>query len=246
MSDKKSVLILGASSDMAKATALRYAKAGYPLILAARDTAMLERDASDIALRYGTEAKTAVFDVTDTANHGTFFESLKEEVEGVISFIGFMGEQETSQKDFDQVGQVVMTNYTGLISIFELFAADFEAKQSGFLVGVSSVAGDRGRKSNYIYGSAKAGFSTYLSGLRNRLFESGVQVLTVKPGFVNTKMTEGMDLPAKLTAEPAEAAEDIFAAQQKGKDVIYTKWFWRYIMLIIKSIPEIIFKRLSL
>ena len=246
MSDKKSVLILGASSDMAKATALRYAKAGYPLILAARDTVMLERDASDIQLRYGVAVQTVPFDVTDTASHPDFFETHKENVEGVISFIGFMGEQETSQKDFKQAEQVVMSNYTGLISVFELFAADFEAKESGFLVGVSSVAGDRGRKSNYIYGSAKAGFSAYLSGLRNRLYESGVRVLTVKPGFVNTKMTEGMDLPAKLTAEPSEVAEDIFSGQQKGKDVIYTKWFWRFIMLIITAIPESIFKRLSL
>lgn len=246
MSDKKSILILGASSDMAKATALRYAKAGYPLILAARDTAMLERDASDINLRYGIEVNTVTFDVTDTATHPDFFKMHKNTVEGVISFVGFMGEQETSQKDFAQAERVVMTNYTGLISVFELFAAEFEARKSGFLAGVSSVAGDRGRKSNYIYGSAKAAFSAYLSGLRNRLYESGVQVLTVKPGFVNTKMTEGMDLPRKLTAEPSDVAEDIFSAQQKGNDVIYTKWFWRFIMLIITSIPEKIFKRLSL
>lgn len=246
MSDKKTVLILGASSDMAKATALRYAKAGYPLVLAARDTTMLERDASDINLRYGVEVRTVPFDVTDTASHPDFFNTHKDAVEGLISFIGFMGEQETSQKDFNQAEQIVMSNYTGLISIFELFAAEFEAQKAGFLVGVSSVAGDRGRKSNYIYGSAKAAFSAYLSGLRNRLFESSVQVLTVKPGFVNTKMTEGMELPQKLTAEPSEVAEDIFIAQQKGKDVIYTKWFWRFIMLIIRSIPEKIFKRLSL
>ncbi len=246
MSDKKNVLILGAASDMAKATALRYAKAGYPLILAARDTSVLERDASDINLRYGVEVHTALFDVTDTASHPAFFETYKDTVEGVISFIGFMGEQERSQKDFAQAERVVMTNYTGLISIFELFAAAFEAQKEGFLIGVSSVAGDRGRKSNYIYGSAKAGFSAYLSGLRNRLFESGVPVLTVKPGFVRTKMTEGMELPEKLTAEPADVAEDIFTAQQKGKEVIYTKWFWRFIMLIITSIPEKIFKRLSL
>jgi len=246
MSEKKSILILGASSDMAKATALRYAKAGYPLVLAARDTQMLERDASDIHLRYGVSVQTVAFDVTDTASHPAFFDSLKDTVEGMISFVGFMGEQEASQKDFSQAERVVMSNYTGLVSIFELFAADFEAKQSGFLIGVSSVAGDRGRKSNYIYGSAKAGFTAYLSGLRNRLYASGVQVLTVKPGFVRTKMTEGMELPEKLTAEPSEVAEDIFSAQQKGKDVIYTKWFWRFIMLIITAIPEKIFKRLSL
>lgn len=246
MTHLKSVLILGAGSDMAKATALRYAKAGYPLILAARDTAMLERDASDIALRYGVDVKSVAFDVTDAASHQGFYDTVSEELGGVISFVGFMGEQEASQKDFTQAKQVIDTNFTGLISIYERIAAGFEAQKSGFMIGVSSVAGDRGRKSNYIYGSAKAGFSAYLSGLRNRLYESGVQVLTVKPGFVNTKMTEGMELPRKLTAEPFEVAEDIFSAQQKGKDVIYTKWFWRYIMLIITAIPETVFKRLSL
>ncbi|NBL00175.1 MAG: SDR family NAD(P)-dependent oxidoreductase, partial [Erysipelotrichia bacterium] len=110
----------------------------------------------------------------------------------------------------------------------------------------SSVAGDRGRKANYIYGSAKAGFSAYLSGLRNRLHGSGVQVLTVKPGFVNTKMTEGLDLPAKLTAEPEDVARDIFRAQQKGKDVLYTKCIWKLIILIIKHVPEFMFKKMSI
>jgi len=121
-----------------------------------------------------------------------------------------------------------------------------ESKRNGFIVGVSSVAGERGRKANYIYGSAKAGFSTYLSGLRNRLYESGVEVLTVKPGFVATKMTQDLDLPEKLTAEASEVAEDIFNAQQKGKNILYTKWIWKYIMLIIKHIPEFMFKKMSI
>ncbi|MBL0709233.1 MAG: SDR family NAD(P)-dependent oxidoreductase, partial [Sulfurimonas sp.] len=108
------------------------------------------------------------------------------------------------------------------------------------------VAGDRGRKANYIYASAKAAFSTYLSGMRNRLFESGVSVLTVKPGFVATKMTQGLDLPKKLTAQPQEVADDIFKAQQGGKNILYTKWIWRYIMLIIKHIPEFMFKKMSI
>ena len=121
-----------------------------------------------------------------------------------------------------------------------------EKNKNGFIVGVSSVAGDRGRKANYIYGSSKAAFSAYLSGLRNRLFESKIQVLTVKPGFVATKMTDGLDLPEKLTAQPEEVAKDIFVAQQKGKDILYTKGIWRLIMLIIKHIPEFIFKKLSI
>jgi short-subunit dehydrogenase len=114
------------------------------------------------------------------------------------------------------------------------------------MVGISSVAGDRGRKSNYIYGAAKAALTAYLSGLRNRLYELQVHVMTVKPGFVATKMTEGMDLPEKLTALPEEVARDIFSAQQKGKDVLYTKWMWRWVMLIIRNIPEFQFKKMSI
>jgi short-subunit dehydrogenase len=114
------------------------------------------------------------------------------------------------------------------------------------MVGISSVAGDRGRKSNYIYGSAKAALTAYLSGLRNRLYDAQVHVMTVKPGFVATKMTEGMDLPEKLTAQPQQVAEDIYNAQQKGKNVLYTKWVWRYIMMIIRAIPEWKFKGMSI
>ena len=116
----------------------------------------------------------------------------------------------------------------------------------GFIVGISSVAGERGRQSNYIYGAAKGALSVYLSGLRNRLHKDGVRVITVLPGFIRTKMTEHLDLPENLMAEPAEVAEDIYTAYKKGKEIIYTKWLWRWIMAIIKAIPETVFKRLKL
>jgi hypothetical protein len=132
------------------------------------------------------------------------------------------------------------------VSLFNIIANDFEKRRSGFIVGISSVAGDRGRKSNYIYGSAKAALTAYLSGLRNRLYDAQVHVMTVKPGFVATKMTEGMDLPEKLTAQPEEVAKDIYKAQQKSKDVLYTKSIWRFIMMIITAIPEWKFKGMSI
>ena len=128
----------------------------------------------------------------------------------------------------------------------ETIAADFEQRNEGTICGISSVAGERGRKSNYLYGSAKAGFSEYLSGLRNRLAKSNVHVVTVKPGFIDTKMTEGMPLPAPLTAQPEQVAKDIFKACMKKKNVIYTLWMWRWIMAIIRNIPEPIFKKLDL
>jgi short-subunit dehydrogenase len=120
------------------------------------------------------------------------------------------------------------------------------ARKSGTIIGISSVAGERGRMSNYLYGSAKAGFTAYLSGLRNRLFHTGVHVMSVQPGFVYTRMTESLTLPPLLTAKPEQVAADIYKAAAGGKNVIYTKWFWRYIMLIIKSIPEFMFKKLKL
>jgi short-subunit dehydrogenase len=138
------------------------------------------------------------------------------------------------------------TNYIGLALLLGQFANDFEKRGHGCIIGISSVAGDRGRKTNYIYGSAKAGFTAFLSGLRNRLYGFGVRVMTVKPGFVRTTMTEKMDLFEKLTATPEQVAQDVYKAYTKGKDVLYTLWFWRWIMLAINNIPEFIFKRLSL
>ena len=127
-----------------------------------------------------------------------------------------------------------------------IIANDFEQRRSGTIIGISSVAGDRGRQSNYLYGSAKAALTTYLSGLRNRLARSNVHVVTVKPGFVRTKMTSGLALPGPLTAKPERVAADIFDAYQKRGDQLYTLWPWRYLMFIIRNIPEPVFKRLRL
>ena len=240
------VLIVGASSDIAKACAREYAKNGYDLYLASRDSKSLEDFKKDIEVRTARVVKLVDLDILDFDSHQEFWDSLDEKPLGVISAVGYLGNQKKAQSDFSEAKRIIDTNYTGLVSLFNIIADDFEARRSGFIVGISSVAGDRGRKSNYIYGSAKAGFSAYLSGLRNRLYSSQVQVVTVKPGFVDTKMTKGMDLPKKLTAKPNEVAKDIFNAQQKGKDIVYTKWIWRYIMLIIKLIPEWQFKKMSI
>jgi short-subunit dehydrogenase len=128
----------------------------------------------------------------------------------------------------------------------DLISSEFEKRGSGIIIGISSVAGDRGRASNYIYGSAKAAFTTYLSGLRNRFSSKGIQVITVKPGYVNTKMTENYKLPKILTAQPIQVGTDIWKAFAKKRDIIYSLWFWRWIMVIIKLIPEFLFKKLKL
>lgn len=240
------VLIIGAKSDIAKEVAKVYAKNGYNLYLAGRNIQELKGFAGDIQIRNNVEVKLKEFDITDFENHEEFYKSLEPKPFGVIVASGYMAEQKECERDWSKAFNTINVNFTGAVSILNFIANDFELRKSGFIIGVSSVAGDRGRKANYIYGSSKAAFSAYLSGLRNRLFESGVHVLTVKPGFVRTKMTQGLDLPAKLTAQPEEVARDIFNAQQNGKDVLYTKSIWRLIMLIIKLIPEWKFKRMGI
>ena len=240
------VLIIGAKSDIAKEVAREYAKNGYDLYLAGRNIDEMKDFENDIKIRSKADVKLKEFDITDFESHEQFYNSLEPKPLGVIVVAGYMAEQKTCENDWSKTLNTINVNFTGAVSILNIISNDMEQNKNGFIVGVSSVAGDRGRKANYIYGSAKAGFSAYLSGLRNRLYESGVKVLTVKPGFVNTKMTAKLDLPTKLTAQPEDVAKDIFTAQQKGKDILYTKPIWRVIMMIIKIIPEWKFKGMSI
>jgi short-subunit dehydrogenase len=240
------VLIIGAKSDIAKATAREYAKNGYDLYLAARNVDELKEFAQDVITRTQKDVQLVELDILDYASHQAFYDNLAEKPLGVISAVGYLGDQEKAQSDFSEAQKIIDTNYTGVVSLFNIIADDFEERRSGFMIGISSVAGDRGRKSNYIYGSAKAALTAYLSGLRNRLYDTQVHVLTVKPGFVTTKMTENMDLPEKLTAQPEDVAIDIYKAQQKGKNVLYTKWIWKWVMMVIKMIPEWKFKGMSI
>lgn len=240
------VLIIGARSDIAKATAREYAKHGYDLYLAARNASELEEFANDIVVRSRRIVKTVELDILNYKSHPSFYTQLEEKPLGVICAVGYLGDQQKSQTDFDEAQGIINTNYTGVVSLLNIIADDFELRKSGFIIGISSVAGDRGRKSNYTYGSAKAALTAYLSGLRNRLCDSQVHVMTVKPGFVATKMTEDMDLPDKLTAQPEDIAKSIYNAQQKNKNILYSKWIWRWIMLIIRNIPEWKFKNMSI
>ena len=157
-----------------------------------------------------------------------------------------MGAQEASELDFAAAAQVMRTNFEAPAAILGLVANRMEALGSGTIVGISSVAGDRGRATNYVYGSAKAGFTAFLSGLRNRLAQTGVHVVTVKPGFVATRMTAGMDLPARLTAQPEELGAAVVTAVIRKRNVIYVRPVWALVMAIIRTIPEPVFKRLKL
>jgi short-subunit dehydrogenase len=239
------VLIIGARSDIAAALAHSYAARGCALILAARNAGSLATAKADLEIRYGVQVRIAECDVTE-ADPELFFETLGETPGTVVLVAGLLGDQAESAADARIAEQVMSTNYNGPVRLLLAAARRMERRGSGTIIGVSSVAGERGRGSNFIYGSAKAGFTAFLSGLRNALAKKHVHVLTVKPGFVATRMTAGMDLPAKLTAQPAAVAEAIVLAQEKGRDIIYTKPVWRLIMLIIRLIPERIFKKRSI
>jgi short-subunit dehydrogenase len=237
---------LGATSDVAVACAHEFATKGYNLYLAGRDIDTLNVMANDAAIRHRIEAKALKFDALQSETHQSFYESLNPKPDVTVCVFGFMGDQQRSEQDWTACDKVIHSNYTGAVSILNAVANHYEANRKGVIVGVSSVAGERGRQSNYIYGSAKAGFTAYLSGLRNRLSKSDVHVVTVKPGFINTRMTEGLKLPKPLTAEPEHLGKAIFKAVKKRKNVIYVLPVWRLIMLIIRNIPEGIFKKLKL
>lgn len=243
---KPPVLILGARSDIGRAVAHRFAADGHPVQLAARRVDDLAPDKADLELRYGVPVSLHEFDALAIETHETFVAGLPELPAVAVCAVGLMGRQEESERDMAAALRVMRSNYEGPASILAVLANRFEARGSGTLVGISSVAGERGRATNYVYGSAKAGFTAFLSGLRNRLAKRGVHVVTVLPGFVATRMTESMDLPARLTAQPDEVARAIVRAVERRSDVIYVRPVWRLIMIIIRNIPERFFKGLTL
>lgn len=242
----KSVLVLGAGSDIAIAIARQFAYHQYHLILAGRNLSNLHKIQKDIAIKYNTSVEVVAFDARELNAHKTFIAELKHLPEITVCSFGYLGDQQEAQKNNKEAVEIIETNYTGAVSILNLIADQYADQQKGIIVGISSVAGDRGRQSNYIYGSAKAGFSTYLSGLRNRLFRCNCHVMEVKPGFVATKMTQNLDLPPLLTAKPEDVALKVYKGVKHKKNVIYVLGIWRYIMLIIRNIPEFIFKKLKL
>ncbi|MBE7170942.1 MAG: SDR family oxidoreductase [Williamsia sp.] len=240
------VLILGATSDMAVAIAKKFASKGYSIQLAARNGSDLQSMQSDIAIRYQVPCSVHAFDAVRFDTHALFFEQLQPKPDVTICVFGYLGENDRARIDWQEASRIIHTNYTGAVSILNIISNHYALRKSGVIAGISSVAGERGRQSNYIYGSAKAGFTAYLSGLRNKLVKENVHVLTVLPGFAYTRMTEGLKLPKPLTAQPAEIGEAVYTAIQRKTNIIWVRWMWRWIMLIIKLVPEAIFKNLKL
>ena len=242
-------LVLGATSAIAQAIARLLAQQGNDLILAARQVERLEPFAADLRLHSNREVELVEFEAMDWAAC-TSLAAAAEDAAGpfqlVVLVYGYLGQQQRANADSEELLRIVNTNFTSASLTLAHLANYLErqAEPTG-LIGISSVAGDRGRQSNYAYGAAKGGFALYLQGLRNRLAATGVHVMTVKPGFVDTPMTEGMD-GLFLVASPERVADDILRAFRRQRDIVYVPWFWRYIMMVIKALPERLFKRLSL
>lgn len=244
---KQNWLILGASSAMARGFGRAVAEQGADVLLAGRDMDDLERLAADCHLRGAPVGEALRFDARKPAGFQAIYDRLaaQDGALNVAVFVGSMPEQDAIDEDPALIDPTVLDSFTGPARFLQGFAPLMEERGTGTVVGVASVAGDRGRIGNYVYGAAKAGFVTYLSGLRNRLTRAGGHVVTVKPGFVDTAMTWG--IPGMfLVASPDDVARDILKAVQKKKNTIYTPFFWRYIMLIITHIPEMVFKKMSI
>lgn len=238
-------LVLGASSSIARAFIRLAAAEGAALILAGRDLADMERSAADALVHGAASAEVRVFDAADPAGHAAFAAALPEGPLNIFLAFGLMYPQAAIDADPALAAEVIAVNYQGAVSILARLEPRLAAAGQGAIVVLSSVAGDRGRPSNFVYGSAKAGLNTYLQGLRARLGRSGVSVTTVKAGFMDTAMTYG--LPGMfLVASPEAAAQACVDAAKKKRNVLYFPLFWWLIMRIIKAIPERVFKRLKL
>jgi decaprenylphospho-beta-D-erythro-pentofuranosid-2-ulose 2-reductase len=247
MENDKSLLVLGGSSDIGRASALRFARAGWRILLAGRDAAALRREADDIAARTGVEVSTHAIDILESNAFEAFVAGLPCLPDAILCAIGLLGDQTKAQSDIAHATLIIRSNFEGPALLLGIFAERIAARGSGTIIGVSSVAGERGRATNYVYGAGKAGLTAFLSGLRNRFGKTKVRVVSVQPGFVRTRMTQGMRLPGPLTAEPDQVADAIYrVVEVRPRDVIYVKSIWRVIMAIIKAIPEPVFKRLRI
>ena len=242
------VMLIGATSAIATATAQRYAARGARLYLLARDAERLALMARDLEVRGAQAVHTAVCDLGAAFDAETLIATAQRDLEGldvVVIAHGVLPEQSACEQDVAQLRAAFEINTLSTLALLTPLANLMQSQRSGTIAVLSSVAGDRGRQSNYVYGASKAALDAFLSGLRNRLAKHGVQVLTIKPGFVDTPMTAAFK-KGPLWATPESIADGIVRAVDKKRDVVYLPWFWRGIMLVIRAIPERVFKRLSL
>lgn len=245
----KRILIIGATSAIATACARLWAEQGCEFFLVARNTEKLEQVSADLKARGAKAATTYAMDSVDLAAHSAMLDQCMSRLQQIdIALIahGTLPEQKACEQDVAVAMQEFANNGTSVIALLTLLAMQLETQRCGTLAVISSVAGDRGRPSNYLYGSAKAAVSTFCEGLRARLFKVGAHVIDIRPGFVDTPMTQGLPLPALLVAKPEQVARRILSGIEHKTAVLYAPGFWQLIMRIIRSIPQPLFKRLNL
>ena len=242
------VLIVGATSAIAYETAKCFAQDGAELFLVGRNAEKLTTIANDLKVRGAKRAETFLLDLNDLDRHQELLDTAISTL-GVLDMLliahGTLGDQQKCQRSVSKTLKEFTTNCTSVISLLTILADYFEQQKRGCIAVISSVAGDRGRQSNYVYGAAKGALSVFLQGLRNRLSKSGVAVVTVKPGLIDTPMTAAVK-KGLLAASAKGVGEGIYRAMKSRKEVVYLPWFWRPIMLIVRTIPEPVFKRLSM
>jgi short-subunit dehydrogenase len=244
----KKVLVLGATSAIAQATVRLLAARGASLYLVGRNAERLEAVARDARTRGASQVEAEALDLDDTSRHEALVERATTALgglDGALLAHGILGDQQAAQRSYAEAEKVFRTNFLSAVSLLTPLANHFEARQAGTLVVISSVAGDRGRQSNYVYGASKGALSVFLQGLRNRLARAGVAVVTVKPGFVDTPMTAALKKNA-LFATPEKVARGLLRAADGGRDEVYLPFFWRPIMFLVRGLPERVFKRLKL
>jgi decaprenylphospho-beta-D-erythro-pentofuranosid-2-ulose 2-reductase len=242
------VLALGATSAIAEATLRLLAEQGASFFLVARNPEKLAAVRDDLQTRGAAAVTGAVADLDDTAGHPALLEqavSTLGRIDVALLAHGVLGDQAAAEQDYAAAEAILQTNFLSAVSLIGWLANYFEAERRGVIAVISSVAGDRGRKSNYVYGASKGGLNVFLDGVRNRIDRAGVHVLTIKPGFVATPMTAHLPQNA-LFAQPAQVARHILRAIDKRKDVAYVPPFWGLIMLAVRSVPRRIFKKMNL
>ena len=245
----KRILVIGATSAIATACCRLWAEQGHEFFLVARDAEKLQQTAQDLEARGAKSVNSFTMDVLDTPQHALMLQqciSTHRQIDIALVAHGTLPDQAACEQDAELALQEFSINGSSVISLLSLLAEQFTLQRCGSLAVISSVAGDRGRPSNYLYGSAKAAVSAFCEGMHARLFKIGVHVITIKPGFVDTPMTQGLTLPKALVVPPEYVAKQIVSAINNKKAVLYTPRFWALIMLIIRSIPNFIFKRLNL
>ncbi|MBM7113300.1 SDR family oxidoreductase [Archangium primigenium] len=244
----KKVLVLGATSAIAQATVRLLSARGVALYLVGRHAERLEAVARDARTRGASRVETEVLDLDDLSQHEALVaraEAALAGLDGALLAHGILGDQAQAQGSYAETEKVLRTNFLSAVSLLTPLANRFESQRTGTLVVISSVAGDRGRQSNYVYGASKGALTVFLQGLRNRLAPAGVAVVTVKPGFVDTPMTAAVK-KNPLFASPEAVARGLLRAVDAGRDEVYLPDFWRPIMFLIRGIPERVFKRLKL